>query len=563
MPSSIRAADFVGSLGINAHLAQLNASTTSAKTVAALRYLGIDHVRDAAAPALLQGSTIFSTLADAGVKFDMLLPAGYDPIDSINRIAQFVQAHPGSVTAVEGPNEIDHWPVTYGGMTGVAGAVAFLSAAIGAAKTTFSLASVDTYNLTGAGRAAIGGDDAGFVNIHPYPKLGAQPYTLLYAAIARNGVPGKGVVITEAGYHTGTGNATWEGVDQITQAKLTLNLVADAAKLGVAHTYLYQLLDYADPSGAAVDKNIGLFTASFQPKLAATALHNLTNILADNTATSGSFSTHDLNYSLSGAPAGGNSLLLEKANGVHDIMLWSEPDIWNEVTHSAIAVAGTTETLDFGQAVDVRVYDPLLSDQPIASYSQVSSITVSVSDHPLIVEVVGGSIGPSEQASAKIDSNLWLDGTSGADTIVGGSGDDILKGLAGNDRLYGGDGADTLKGGSGADLLTGGAGPDSFVFETINDSPANPNLRDEIMDFSMAQGDRVDLSRIDANHRLAGNDSFYLGGGQFTHHAGELVQSSSGDGILLQGDINGDGRADFAVLLHHLTQPLLADYFIL
>ena len=42
--------------------------------------------------------------------------------------------------------------------------------------------------------------------------------------------------------------------------------------------------------------------------------------------------------------------------------------------------------------------------------------------------------------------NLYLEGTTGDDTLTGGEGDDSLYGKRGDDELYGGKGDDTLRG---------------------------------------------------------------------------------------------------------------------
>lgn len=67
--------------------------------------------------------------------------------------------------------------------------------------------------------------------------------------------------------------------------------------------------------------------------------------------------------------------------------------------------------------------------------------------------------------TAPIDLNLglYLQGTSGDDTIGGTSGDDGIYGLAGNDILHGGAGNDTLDGGDGNDVLDGGLGADHLI----------------------------------------------------------------------------------------------------
>ncbi|MEW5684079.1 MAG: hypothetical protein AB1942_04090 [Pseudomonadota bacterium] len=72
----------------------------------------------------------------------------------------------------------------------------------------------------------------------------------------------------------------------------------------------------------------------------------------------------------------------------------------------------------------------------------------------------------------------------GDDTIEGRGGPDMIRGGRGRDRLDGGDGADTLSGGRDDDVLRGGAGPD--VFNSFPDAGT-----DEVLDFSIAEGDRV------------------------------------------------------------------------
>jgi Ca2+-binding RTX toxin-like protein len=76
-------------------------------------------------------------------------------------------------------------------------------------------------------------------------------------------------------------------------------------------------------------------------------------------------------------------------------------------------------------------------------------------------------------------NNTALNGTSGADLILGLGSNDTLNGLAGNDLLCGGAANDTLNGGdnddtlggeAGNDVLTGGAGNDRLLGGNNNDS---------------------------------------------------------------------------------------------
>jgi Ca2+-binding RTX toxin-like protein len=121
----------------------------------------------------------------------------------------------------------------------------------------------------------------------------------------------------------------------------------------------------------------------------------------------------------------------------------------------------------------------------------------------------------------------------------------VLIGNAGNNILNGSGGLDVLTGGAGADTLTGGKGADRFVFDD-GDSGVGLGLRDTITDFKGGDGDRLDLSLIDADTTAGGDQGFtYVGALGFTSHAGELRLS----GVILSGDTNGDGIADFEISL--------------
>ncbi|MGZ8296007.1 MAG: M10 family metallopeptidase C-terminal domain-containing protein, partial [Allosphingosinicella sp.] len=124
-----------------------------------------------------------------------------------------------------------------------------------------------------------------------------------------------------------------------------------------------------------------------------------------------------------------------------------------------------------------------------------------------------------------------------------------LFGGGGNDVLTGGGGADLIFGGLRGDTLTGGAGNDIFRYDSVAES--NSVERDGIQDFN--SGDLIDLSRIDANTLLAGNQAFnFIGGAAFSNTAGELrfENISLGGPIwLVQGDTDGNGVSDFEVVL--------------
>ncbi|MDF8332582.1 M10 family metallopeptidase [Novosphingobium cyanobacteriorum] len=143
-----------------------------------------------------------------------------------------------------------------------------------------------------------------------------------------------------------------------------------------------------------------------------------------------------------------------------------------------------------------------------------------------------------------------LTGGAGADLLVGDGCDNRLDGGAGADKLLGDAGADVLVGGGGRDVLLGGAGGDTFLFATIKDfSGSAVGSADQILDFSQADGDRIDLSAVDAVKATAlVNDAFtWIGSAAFGKHAGELRYVVSGGIGLVTGDVDGNGSADFAI----------------
>ncbi|WP_457787947.1 VCBS domain-containing protein [Pseudomonas sp. PL-6] len=140
------------------------------------------------------------------------------------------------------------------------------------------------------------------------------------------------------------------------------------------------------------------------------------------------------------------------------------------------------------------------------------------------------------------NGNDTLIGRNDNDLLVGGAGNDSLQGGAGLDTLVGGDGDDILIGGLGNDTLIGGAGADTFVFaETTGAS----NL-DQILDYSFAEGDKLDLSAL-----LNAN---FVSGSQVSDFV-KLVQT--GADITVQVDVNGatggPSFADVAVLTNYGT----------
>ena len=117
---------------------------------------------------------------------------------------------------------------------------------------------------------------------------------------------------------------------------------------------------------------------------------------------------------------------------------------------------------------------------------------------------------------------------------------------------------DDLHGGAGRDFLTGGEDADDFIFTALTDSGKGA-LRDVILDFSSVEFDQIDLSGIDAK-KGGGDNAFHLVGKHFHHKAGELHVLHKAGFLLVEGDVNGDGRADFQIEVHGVATLTAGDF---
>jgi hypothetical protein len=157
----------------------------------------------------------------------------------------------------------------------------------------------------------------------------------------------------------------------------------------------------------------------------------------------------------------------------------------------------------------------------------------------------GGSFGDDSLTAASSGDLVY--GMGGNDRVFGGGGADHLYGGGGADTIVGRNGADWIEGGPGSDIVAGDNGADTFVWRDGDFSGAPT---DTIVDFSTTDGDRLDLSRVDANTLSAKDDPFtFIGSAAFHQTAGELRYSVSSGTLIVQGDLNGDGVADFSIKL--------------
>jgi hypothetical protein len=414
--TATQAGVFLDSIGVCAHVAQgVDAPSQSAT---ALSYAGIRNLRDDGNP-----DTVGDWIAmhqSAGIRLCVL--SNQDVTSTIGMAKQLQAA--GALLAVEGPNEPNNFPVTYEGATSsydttFVPVAHFQRDLYAAVKAEPSLAGVPVFHSSEAGGSEpdnvglqfltippdagttmpSGTQYADYANTHNYvcghsnslldnttwnasdPTLNGDwdgPY-VEYGHTWHGGFSGYPTadlvtlpkVTTETGWlTTGTGAITEEQ-----QARVFLNLYLAAFKRGFSYTFVYMLRD--DP----VQGYWGLFDTSYNPKTSGTYLHNLTTILAD---TGSPRAPGKLDYSIASEPATVHDLLLQKSDGTFDLVVWDERAARSSASGTPSATDSVTIALGTSRA-SVVLYDPTTGVAPTSTLHDVTSVPLTLSDHPVVL----------------------------------------------------------------------------------------------------------------------------------------------------------------------------------
>ena len=560
------ASAFVDRIGVNVHVSWpgVYPYADTAKVISAMNYLGLQNMRD-----YMNADTvgIYNKLADAGFHFDLMYNQRDNLAGYVTQVHNLEVAHPGSVLTLEGVNEINN----------------NISSAIAWQKDIFTRVNADPVlankpviapSLSGSDPAVYGqlqvGAYSDYGNIHEYwgngqPAYGWSPSdsTWWWSTWVKDGqisVPGKPVAVTETGISTANAGG---GVDPTVQAKEILNAVMDAAKNGAPFTYLYELASSQNAGPSDPESNFGLYNYDWTAKPAAVALHNFTSILTDGGDLSGP--AGGLDYAIQGVPQWGGQMLFQEGDGSQDIVVWAEPDIWNEGSRTVVAAPNTPITIDLATAASVAIYDPMKGSTPVQVLGTTSHITFNVTDHPLIVEIkpVSGSSGVAASTSpvGSALSPQALIAPAGGGALVGGGGADTLQGDAnGVNSLRGMGGDDVIYGGSQFNDVNGNVGNDTIFGSSRSGDSLMGGQGGDLIDASQATGHNMINGNKGADTIMGGlgGDTLYGGQGDDRIIGGPGADWISGD--LGNDTLTGGGGADTFRAFANMGQDQVTDF---
>jgi len=237
--------------------------------------------------------------------------------------------------------------------------------------------------------------------------------------------------------------------------------------------------------------------------------------------------------------------------GGQDTIFGGDGDDWLEGGNGNDWLDGGTglDILDGGLGVDIYIIDSV-GDRIVETGNQIdgvfSSVDYTLSDRVENMTLTGTATVAQGNASANV-----LKGNAVGNTIWG---------LAGNDVIASYDGSDAIVGGAGQDLVAGGAGADRFVFDDNDFNTRSISVADVVMDFSRAQGDKIDLRPVDAVIGGQDNAFRFIGTAAFTGAAGQLRYQHIGVNSYVIGDTNGDRAIDVLIRVNGLIAFVASDF---
>jgi hypothetical protein len=404
--STMRAYDFYSKLAVNVHMNY--ARYTPSQVLTMLNFVGIAKVRDNFGDSSFVH--LFTPLVSAGIKIHL----GWYPdttyqnlavADWLAAIKQVDAVNPGHIFGLAGPNESDSVGpgFIYHGLSGIAAANEAQQDIYDAVTTDAQLnyVPVDMWPLANGYNTAstiqVGKMTAycGRANMHDYYEgdnetgggniaVQMQSYLANYRLVCGR----QPYVTTESGLQTpwnfdGQGpNIFAKEVNEDTQAKMAIMDWFDHAK--DINCQAFAIYDLSDADGGGW----GIFRSDFTPKQAATNLRDVLAVLTDTGPLAGTFTPTGLSFTLSGMPPSSYSFVIEKSNGVFDILLWDERGNWNTSNGTEPGLSTSTITINLASPHYGYVYDVIKSGRtPVDTFGSVLQVPLNLNGDPLIIEI--------------------------------------------------------------------------------------------------------------------------------------------------------------------------------
>jgi len=392
------------------------------KTIEMLRHGGFRWVRAGPEGLSDNGKTTMQTYLDlhrkTGVRFSWGLLSGGNDIDYLLRTGR-VLADEGALLAFEGNNEPNNWGVTYQGERGGRGSDTWLPVAklqrdlYSAVKIDPQLSDYPVWTISEPGSQI---DNVGlqfltippgadtlmpegtrfgdFANVHNYVYHPNSPFLTdnkvwdaadptshsrvngLYGNFGRTWYRkfsgyDDDALATLPRVTTETGLSVHGPVTEEIHGLHLMNLYLAQFKRGYAYTAVYLLRDRTDEAG---NQAYGFYRPDYSPRPAAQYLHNLTTILADE----GRIETPGaLEYTISDQPDTVHDLLLQRSDGVFQLVIWGERLRGEDKIELRLGKRPRSMIL----------YDPTAGVEPVSRLRRKKTVALTLSDHPLIIEI--------------------------------------------------------------------------------------------------------------------------------------------------------------------------------
>jgi hypothetical protein len=418
--TAIPTGDFLDSIGVVTTFP--DRGQPLAKTIEMIKYCGFRWVRAGIEGVSEDGPTTIQTLIDlhraAGVRLSWGLVSGGTDVERLISTAR-VLANAGALLAIEGNNEPNNWGVTYRGEKGGGQQQSWMAVAklqrdlYAAVKADPQLAKFPVWSISEPGAEtdnvglqflSIPSDAttllpastsyADYANVHNYIYHPHSPRPAANkawdaadptAGSRVDGLFGNFGITWRKGYRgyiekqidvlprvtTETGALIEGPVTEELHALNLMNMYLAQFKRGYSFTSVYLLRDRTDEGG---NQSFGFYRADYTPRRAAFYLHNLTTILAEERRAA---ETVQLDFAIPSQPATVHDLLLQRADGTFQLIVWDE------------RLTGEDHVmLQFGvMHPSVVIYDPTRGITPVATLANVRSIDLTLSDHPLILVI--------------------------------------------------------------------------------------------------------------------------------------------------------------------------------